>query len=77
MSGDHSPDSDEALGTRDRLLRDAHLRARLGHRSRQPEAGGVAMAKIDAPEGVTADDLLREFMTGIKDYYAGGPRLRV
>ena len=42
-----------------------------------PEAGGVTIAKVEAPEGAAADDLLREFMAGIKDYYAGGPRLRV
>ena|SRR2546423_9612302 len=41
------------------------------------DAGGVTIAKIEVPEGVTASDLLRNFLTGIKDYYAGGPQLRV
>jgi hypothetical protein len=41
------------------------------------EAGGVTIAKIEAPEGTSAEELLREFLTGIQDYYAHGPRLRV
>jgi len=41
------------------------------------EAGGVTMAKVEAPEGVPADQLLRDFIAGIQDYYARGPRLRV
>ena len=41
------------------------------------EAGGVKIAKVDAPEGEQADDLLRSFIAGIQDYYARGPRLRV
>lgn len=50
---------------------------RGGVELRPNPAGGVTIAKVEAPEGVSGDDLLREFMTGIKDYYAGGPRLRV
>lgn len=41
------------------------------------EAGGVTIAKVDAPEGMTAEVLLREFVAGIQNYYATGPRLRV
>jgi hypothetical protein len=41
------------------------------------ELGGVAVAKVDSPEGLPADELLREFLAGIQDYYARGPRLRV
>jgi hypothetical protein len=41
------------------------------------ELGGVAIAKVDSPEGVPADELLNEFLAGIQDYYARGPRLRV
>ena len=43
----------------------------------QAEAGGVTIAKVEAPEGIPADKLLRDFMAGIQDYYALGPRLRV
>jgi hypothetical protein len=42
-----------------------------------PEAGGVTIAKTEAPEGMTADEMLREFLAGIQDYYTSGPRLRV
>jgi hypothetical protein len=41
------------------------------------ELGGVAIAKVDSPDGTSADQLLRSFIDGIQDYYAGGPRLRV
>jgi hypothetical protein len=43
----------------------------------QPTSGGVTIAKVEAPEGVAPGELLREFMAGIEDYYARGPRLRV
>ncbi len=43
----------------------------------QAEAGGVTITKVDSPEGRTADELLRDFLEGIQDYYARGPRLRV
>jgi hypothetical protein len=37
------------------------------------ELGGVAIAKVDSPDGTPADQLLRSFIEGIQDYYAGGP----
>jgi hypothetical protein len=45
--------------------------------SRPQEGGGAAVAKVEAPEGVAAEALLRDFLTGIQHYYARGPRLRV
>ena len=45
-----------------------------------PEAtadGGVMIAKVDAPEGMPVDEMLRDFFAGIEDYYRRGPRLRV
>jgi hypothetical protein len=43
----------------------------------RPSEGAVSIAKVDSPEGVPANKLLREFLAGIDDYYARGPRLRV
>jgi hypothetical protein len=40
-------------------------------------AGGVTIAKVDAPEGMPADEMLRDFFAGIDTYYRRGPRLRV
>jgi hypothetical protein len=40
-------------------------------------AGGVTIAKVDAPEGMLPDEMLRDFFAGIDDYYRRGPRLRV
>ena len=42
-----------------------------------PAAGGVTIAKVDAPEGMPPDEMLRDFFAGIDDYYRRGPRLRV
>lgn len=45
----------------------------------RPEAksGDVMIAKIDSVEGLATNQMLRDFMRGIVDYYQGGPRLRV
>jgi hypothetical protein len=43
----------------------------------RPQADGVTMAKVEAPEGVPGEELLRDFLSGIQDYYERGPRLRV
>jgi hypothetical protein len=40
-------------------------------------AGAVTIAKVDSPEGVPPQKLLRDLMKGLVDYYEGGPRLRV
>jgi len=40
-------------------------------------AAGVTIAKVDSPEGVPPQKLLRDLMKGLVDYYKEGPRLRV
>lgn len=42
-----------------------------------PESGAVSIARVDSPDELQADELLRELMTGIVDYYQRGPQLRV
>lgn len=42
-----------------------------------PESGAVSIARVDSPDELQADELLRDLMTGIADYYQRGPQLRV
>ncbi len=42
-----------------------------------PDSGAVTIARVTSPEGVPTDDLLRDLMKGIVDYYERGPQLRV
>jgi hypothetical protein len=55
------------------------LRTPQGGIDLRPEAssGGVTIAKVDSPEGVPPQKLLRDLMKGLVDYYREGPRLRV
>jgi hypothetical protein len=53
------------------------IRSPHGSVDLRPGDSGVEIAKIESPEGVPADEILRDFLKGIQDYYREGPRLRV
>lgn len=43
----------------------------------EAESGRVSISRIESFEEMPADKLLRDFISGISDYYRHGPRLRV
>ena len=42
-----------------------------------PESGAVSISRVDSPDGLPADELLRDLSRGLLDYYERGPQLRV
>ena len=42
-----------------------------------PASGTVSIAKVDSPDELPANEILRELSRGLIDYYERGPQLRV
>ena len=76
-----------ALGGNGYMLVFSHLGFKTLFEARTPvgsielrpnaEDGSVSISKVDSPEGISADQLVRDLMSGLDDYYRNGPRLRL
>ncbi len=76
-----------ALGGNGYMLVFSHLGYKTLFEARTPvgsidlrpdaETGSVSISRVDSPEGIPPDQLLRDLMTGLDDYYQNGPRLRL
>lgn len=53
------------------------IRSPHGSIDLRPDGDGVSISKIDSHEEIAAEEILRDFIKGIQDYYREGPRLRV
>lgn len=53
------------------------IRSPHGSIDLRPGDSGVGIARVESPEEAPVDELLRDFLKGIQNYYREGPRLRV
>jgi hypothetical protein len=55
------------------------LQTPLGNIDLRPDAetGAVSISRVDSPDDLSSDEILRELARGLIDYYERGPQLRV